>query len=557
MKAGFEKISRHKPWMQWCMLFVLASLLSFFHLRMDMAAWSIGCVKSMKLVHLLQFSLAMTHTVLSILGLLLLVVRSRVMAYVVFPVVMFLWVVPTFLRMTMGFNLYSELIFGALGTNMHELSGQLTFVRIAAFVIFVLVTYAMAWGCRTYFPRLQKLPAIWVWSASLLYIGGTTAIVPYLSQHKPEVLIPFVLEPLHGTDAERKFQLETALVHMENEYKPEYPNRVLLPFYRQVAFAYYVYDYYRVPDIKKSEELPSTRWCSDDVVVVLFVGESYRANRSSWNGYHRETCPQLSREKSNIVNFPYFKSYATSTASSIFGILSDASCRNRKATHTSFISILKKHGFEPKMLLCRTTEWQRNPQIHHVLDKKVPFVALCADTAEVVAHVEQISAKTGSQFILLEDGTGHAPYDHELQFARFGNSRDSDKYDNCLLQTDDLLYRIIQTLKDKKAVMLYSSDHGQSFGEQGAWMHGGALSVVQQRHVFSFLWYSDSYALAHPEMIEAVKKNAGKLLSHDDIYTTVLSLSGIECSVPNLENNDFTKVLNRPEVTEFVLDEDK
>ena len=144
---------------------------------------------------------------------------------------------------------------------------------------------------------------------------------------------------------------------------------------------------------------------------------------------------------------------------------------------------------------------------------------------------------------------GGRSVEHEMSIisaVQAMNNIDSDKYDNCLLQTDDLLYRLTQVLKDKKAVILYSSDHGQSFGEQGVYMHGGALSVIQQRHVFSFLWYSDAYAQAHPEMIQTVKSNAMRLLSHDDIYSSVLSLSGIECSVPGLENNDFTKALNRP-----------
>ena len=166
-----------------------------------------------------------------------------------------------------------------------------------------------------------------------------------------------------------------------------------------------------------------------------------------------------------------------------------------------------------------------------------------------------LAAAGGLRFVMVEDGTGHAPYDHEPHFARFGTDT-IDMYDNCLLQTDDVLNRIVQQLKDKKAVLLYCSDHGQSFGEQGCYMHGGALGVLTQRHVFSFVWYSDKYAAAHPDKINAMRANAEKPLSHDDIYLSLLSLAGIECTLPRTECGDFTKPLTRPDVSEFELNED-
>lgn len=84
-------------------------------------------------------------------------------------------------------------------------------------------------------------------------------------------------------------------------------------------------------------------------------------------------------------------------------------------------------------------------------------------------------------------------------------------------------------------------------------MHGGALGVLKQRHVFSFVWYSDAYATAHPDKIAAMRDNAYKLLSHDDIYLSILSLAGIECELPTPDCGDFTKLLNRPPVADFSL----
>lgn len=533
----------------------MSLVIGLLHLRVDMAKWSVGCVLSGDVLAISRFGLMLVHTLISISLLLLLAVRSRVVAYGVLPVVLFLWVVPVFLHLTVGPCMYSELITGALETSWEELSGLLTCSVIVMLATLVFASLGMACVLRRYFSVMQRLPGIWVWSVALGYVVLTHAAVPLLTQHSPRLLLPLLFPPVHGGVEDKAWLQDNYVANMLNETCPAYAYRVLMPYYRQVAFVYYVADYYRVKQVNKAELLPSSQTCDDDVVVVLVIGESYRSDHASWNGYYRETLPQLSAERSNIINFPYFKSFATSTVSSIYGILSDATCRNREAAHTSFLSLMKKYGFEHQLLLCRTTQWTRNPQIATVLDKKLTNIEICADTAEVAARVAESAAAGGRRFVMLEDGTGHAPYEHEPCFSCFGTGV-VDMYDNCLLQTDDLLKRLVQQLKGKKAVLLYSSDHGQSFGEQGCYMHGGALGVVKQRHVFSFVWYSDKYAAAHPDKVTAMRDNAQKALSHDDIYLSILSLSGIECKLPRLECGDFTKPLARPEVSEFVLYED-
>ena len=545
----------NKSGVQWVALVALSLFLGVLHLRVDMAKWSVDCIRSGQMLYLGQFGVALVHTVVSIGLLLLLAMRSRVVAYVVLPIVLFLWAVPTYLHVTMGPCMYSELITGGLETTWHELSGFLSWPVAGALLVFGLFCTGLVLVLRRYFVRLAQLPGRWVWSVALAYIGVTAAIVPLLAEQAPRALLPLLFSPVSGSEAEKAWQRENQVANMLNETCPAYAYRVLMPYYRQAAFVYYVVDYYREKEVKKAESLPSRLVCDDDVVVVLVIGESYRADHASWNGYARETLPQLSALRENIINFPWFKSFATSTVSSIYGILSDATCRNREAVHTSFLSVMQKHGFNNQLLLCRTTQWERNPQIAAVLDHKLTNLAICADTAELESEMRAAVATGGRHVVLVEDGTGHAPYDHEPRFSKFG-MEGMDKFDNCLLQTDDVLYRLITQLQGKKAVLLYSSDHGQSFGEQGCYMHGGALGVIKQRHVFSFVWYSDAYAAAHPDKIATMRENANKPLSHDDIYLSILSLAGIECELPTSGCGDFTKQLNRPQVTEFSLGEE-
>ncbi len=59
-----------------------------------LAKWSGACIRSGQMLYLGQFGVALVHTVVSIGLLLLLAMRSRVVAYVVLPVVLFLWGCP-------------------------------------------------------------------------------------------------------------------------------------------------------------------------------------------------------------------------------------------------------------------------------------------------------------------------------------------------------------------------------------------------------------------------------------------------------------------------------
>ena len=129
-----------------------------------------------------------------------------------------------------------------------------------------------------------------------------------------------------------------------------------------------------------------------------------------------------------------------------------------------------------------------------------------------------------------------------------------DKYDNTLLQADSVMNRIINVIEKQNSVFFYTSDHGQSFGEQGYWMHGASLNIEKQRHVFTFLWASTSYAEKHDELLTKVKSNSSKYITHGDIYYTILSLSGIECHTENALKYNLTKpLLDRDDQHSFIL----
>lgn len=97
-------------------------------------------------------------------------------------------------------------------------------------------------------------------------------------------------------------------------------------------------------------------------------------------------------------------------------------------------------------------------------------------------------------------------------------------------------------MRDKDALLFFTSDHGESLGENKRWGHGGPTSLKEQTHVCAFIWYSDLYAQQHPEIIKALKQNAQRFTSHRQLYHTIISICGLKSSL-QINSEDMTKIL--------------
>lgn len=556
MKTGQPLLSRKATWF---IIFLIATLLTILKLRLDSGGWVMGHVLSGSFHYLCCFFIVSAHVWVTCVLLLLCGIKSRVFAYVVIPLCIILWGISLYAFYVVGPCQYSEFVFAAWGTDWRESSGFLTLSSVA----FAVALVATVWGLGFFLQRrcwkFSSLSGVKLCLCTLGYIALTTALVPACVSYCPRVLTMLLFSPPAGDAGEAAWQHERQTIDMLNETSPQYCYRTLTPLYRQLYPFVYTWQYFVPPEVEKAEKLPSKLAFSDDITVVLFIGESYRSDHASWNGYTRETLPRLSAHRGNIINFPWFKSFATTTVSSIYGMLTDATCRSRTAGHTSFAGLFAHHGFDCRIILSRTTEWQDNPAIYHALDGKCSQVSLHKDTEGAIAQLAAAASAPGRHLVIMEDGTGHYPYEHEPRFNQFKTEGGGemaeriDRYDNALLQTDDMLARVAECLRDKNAVMLYSSDHGQSFGEQGCFMHAGPLNVVTQRHVFSFLWYSDTYRGRHADLLQRVSANANKALSHDDIFMSILSLGGIECRAQLPHCGNFTRESSEPDVHEISI----
>lgn len=113
-----------------------------------------------------------------------------------------------------------------------------------------------------------------------------------------------------------------------------------------------------------------------------------------------------------------------------------------------------------------------------------------------------------------------------------GQARVMAYYDNATLYNDFVLDRIISSVKDKCAIVVYAPDHGEEvydyrdqMGRVINCVEPGTLKVVHE--VPLFVWVSDSFMESYPMTVQKLKQNVHKPLYNADISHTIMDLAGI------------------------------
>jgi lipid A ethanolaminephosphotransferase len=161
---------------------------------------------------------------------------------------------------------------------------------------------------------------------------------------------------------------------------------------------------------------------------------------------------------------------------------------------------------------------------------------------------ERIAARPGDQVIVLHQIGNHGPAyyaRYPVSFRRYTpvcETSDLDRcsreqivnaYDNALLYTDDLLARTIALLgelSERDVALIYLSDHGESLGEHGLFLHGVPYAIAPdtQMHVPLLVWLSPRFAATRGVDIGCLRQRSGDAVSHDNLFHSVLGLMQVD-----------------------------
>ena len=302
-------------------------------------------------------------------------------------------------------------------------------------------------------------------------------------------------------------------------------------------------------------------------LVILVVGETARAQNFELNDYHRDTNPRL--KNADIFNFSNTYSCGTDTAESIPCIFSrlghDDVGRSNPARYKNLLDVLARTGVH--------VLWRDNNSGCKGVCKRVKtenmttldIPGLCNDDGcydEVLLYnLQQYVDQTDDDtlIVLHQDGS-HGPayfkrypesfrvFTPECTKAQVQDCPQQDiinSYDNTILYTDYFLSKVIDFLKQNSSsrdtAMIYFSDHGESLGENGIYLHGLPyfLAPDEQKHIPMIMWLSRGYTDLLKINRTCLTRSSGKRFSHDNVFDTVLDLFRIKTGLYNPEGNIF------------------
>jgi lipid A ethanolaminephosphotransferase len=290
-------------------------------------------------------------------------------------------------------------------------------------------------------------------------------------------------------------------------------------------------------------------------LIVLVIGETARAADFSLYGYARNTNPLLQDEELTV--FKPALSCGTSTAVSVPCLFS-AKARNdfdvSDARYTqNLLDLVQLAGY--KVL------WLDNDGGCKGVCDRVPTTDLrqtkdpvfckngaCQDGILINAMTDAVRDLDKDTLLVLHMMGSHGPTYFERypdSFKRFTPTCDTanlpdcsvkeivNTYDNTIVYTDYVLTQLIERLKayqQYQSALLYVSDHGESLGEKNLYLHGlpYGLAPDTQKRVPVLLWLSTVLQQAeHIDMQRLHPLARSRDISHDEIYSTVLHLTGI------------------------------
>lgn len=301
-------------------------------------------------------------------------------------------------------------------------------------------------------------------------------------------------------------------------------------------------------------------------LLVLVVGETARAESFSLNGYSRPTNPEL--EKMPIINFSQVSSCGTATAVSLPCMFSGMQRQNydaRLASHReNALDILQRAGYKVTWIdnnsgckgICDRVE---KNQISTALKQKWCKDNECYDEILVDAlraYLAAIPAQdTQPRVLVLHQMGSHGPAYYKRtpkEYQRFkpfcatnaiqacSKQELVNVYDNSIVYTDHVLAQLINVLaqrSDFQTAFWYLSDHGESTGEHGLYLHGAPymFAPTQQTHIPMLMWFSQSWQQAQPQQKDCLAQQKNRQLSQDNLFSTLLSLMDVRSQTQHKE----------------------
>lgn len=292
-------------------------------------------------------------------------------------------------------------------------------------------------------------------------------------------------------------------------------------------------------------------------LTIVVLGETSRAENFSLGGYDRETNPRLKQD--DVVYFPKTTSCGTATAVSVpcmFSNMPRAHYDEELAHHQEgVLDILQRAGVQ---VLWNDNDGGCKGACDRVPHQNVTNLNLSGECIDGECYDEVLFHKLDSYIdnlqqdgiIVLHTIGSHGPTYYNRYPAEFNkftptcNTNEiqsctqqqlTNTYDNTILYVDYVVDKAIKLLQSKQdrftTSLVYLSDHGESLGEDGVYLHGLPYSIAPdtQKHVPMLLWLSPDYLQRYGVSSQCLQQQAKTNdYSQDNLFSTLLGLLGVD-----------------------------
>ena len=311
-------------------------------------------------------------------------------------------------------------------------------------------------------------------------------------------------------------------------------------------------------------QVPAQRPDGRPPLLLLVIGETARADHFSLNGYARPTNAETAAL--GVISFSRVSACGTSTAASLpcmFSHLGREGFGARRHDYENLLDLAQRAGLAVLWLDNQSGCKGLCERVPHAFAADAPAGSAhaaglckdgeCLDEALLTGLDQRLAAlpaerrQRGVLLVLHQMGShgpayykrspeSRKPYlpecrTHALQDCAPGTLVNA--YDNSIVSTDHMLAGAIAWLTRQQAVfdpmLLYVSDHGESLGENGLYLHGVpyALAPREQTRVPMLLWLPPQSEAAIGVTRECLRQRRDVPLSHDHLFHTVAGLLGV------------------------------
>ena len=319
-------------------------------------------------------------------------------------------------------------------------------------------------------------------------------------------------------------------------------------------------------DFIKLKHTAEQSFPEEKMIGVFIVGETARADRFSLNGYPKKTNPFL--EKQNINNFSDAYSCGTYTAVSVPCMFTLSEYKKYNSHESKFqenlLDLINSANIETIWIgnnsSCKNV-CERIKTIDYVDKDSRNYIGYGVHDEVVISGLKKILSENRSKKILIVLHTmgSHGPAYFERypdKFEKFKPSCKSNEpqscsaeelnnsFDNTILYTDYIISKAINILKNEKEshnFLIYASDHGESLGENGIYLHAAPMRIApkEQIHIPMMMWASENLKkkrklIGKNYPINRVSKNK---ITHEYLPHTILDFFNLETPYLNLNKS--------------------